>query len=1039
MKPIAIALLFFFTCINTSAKEPTPQQGNNPLKVDGHDFYGADPSVVVADDGRLFLFPTTDNRDWEKQFGWSCYSSDNLTDWTDHGVIFSNEDSQWGVNKAWAPDVIKRNGKYYFYYYFNNGGGGKGGVGVAVADQPEGPFRELTPERLCRGHDPAVFADDDGRVWLYLQDTVYELGDDMKSLKSGPTNLNLEYRPEKFEAAYVFKRDDLYYFTIARGWNNLIYYTGKSPTGPFEFRGEFMKPYGGNNHHSIVKYQGRWVIFYHEWVKNDPDHQRRLRAEYLNFNDDGTIQMVEPTETGVSFATTTQPVADSVADSIEQRSGDWVVNGNETIRDKRIRLDGTLILPKDAKLTLENCTLEITGDYSRQHSVEWRGGTLVTKNCGVGGFVNEDGTAIHTVFHLFDGLWEATDTTVSYSYGISFHWETGKGVLRGKRLKAGPRPDAIILSGEADVELVDSDFPIGLGVYCNQGGKTKLELLPGDSITATYDRDNLLPGVNWRLKMTNTRVERWFLFLRRIGSWQPPAEVTLAASKDMIVSLFVHNLKGETTLTNDLAEPLSIGNLTLKRSGDDPAGISMYAMYFSGDETDATIKGRTHICEWMQGAGTVRVEGIDKPQDMTFGCTTLELSNDAKLIANQVHFGRPMTWQPENEIGEANVKGNASLEATNISVNRVRFRAEDKSHVKIDGVERLGELIVSEEGGKIEVNEELNDLGTLNRPKVWIITDMSDKRLNGNEREGSVNDPDDISAMAGYLLMANEFDTLGIVVASTHRSQHSTSPDQAQWADDFFGDAYRADVASLNEAIGGYPETISFQQSCIKETAEKFKPNRTYTSLDDYDTIAGLLATAEMLRDDEPLNVVCWGSLTEPAILVNYCLATGKDDILKRVRFIAHWTNSPLHQGSKEHPENVANCREDAAACRYMKQVAAEGKIIFHECGAIGQHGIVSGGPKGRDYFDQFRKSRLGEIFVDGKFVHNGVDHSDSATYWALLGTHGVGLNDLRPDGVNTAEIEAANEKKFRDESQRIHDELLRRSQIVSADRLRPK
>lgn len=730
--------------------------------------------------------------------------------------------------------------------------------------------------------------------------------------------------------------------------------------------------------------------------------------------------------------------ASADADEIVLRSGDWIVRGDETIRDSHIRLDGTLILPKDTSLTLEDCTLEIIGDYSRQHSVEWKGGTLVTKNCKIGGFVNESGTAIHTVFHLYEGLWEATDTTVSYAYGISFHWEKGKGVLRGLRLKAGPRPDAIILSGEADVELVDSDFPIGLGVYCDKGGKTELNLLPGDSITANYNRDNLLPGVNWQLKMTNTRVERWFLFLRRIGGWQRPAEVTLTASRDMIVSLFPHNLKGEITLTNDLAQPLVMGNLTLKRSGDDPAGISMYAMYFSGDETNATIKGRTHICEWMQGAGTVRVEGIDKPQDMTFGCTTLELSGEAKLIANRVHFGRPMTWQPESNIGEANVKDNALLEATDISVNKVRFRAEDNAMVQINGVERLGALLTSEEGGKIQVDEAGQASAAPTRPKVWIITDMSDKRLKGGEKEGSVNDPDDISAMAGYLLMANEFETLGIVVASTHRNEHRESPDQAVWASEYFGSAYESDVAALNKEIGGFPETIKFKQSCIKKSAERFNSKSTYVSLNRYDTVADLLATAETIGGDDVLNVLCWGSLTEPAILVNHCLATGKHDVLKRVRFIAHWTNSPLHQGSKEHPENVANCREDSAACSYLKRMAFDGKIRFYECGAIGQHGIVSGAPKGREYYDQFRTSKLGTIFVDGKFAYNGVDHSDSATYWTLLGTYGVSLNDIRPNGVNTAEIEKENEQTFRNHSRRIHDELLRRSDVVLAASLQP-
>ncbi|MGI9472189.1 MAG: hypothetical protein ACR2NZ_11680 [Rubripirellula sp.] len=402
--------------------------------------------------------------------------------------------------------------------------------------------------------------------------------------------------------------------------------------------------------------------------------------------------------------------ADSLsAQEVEIRRGDWTVSGEESIRDQHIQLDGSLILPEGSKLTLDNCTLEIVGDYSREHSVEWKGGTLVSRNCKLGGFIDDSGTAIHTVFHLYEGLWEATDTVVSYSYGISFHWEKGKAVLRGKRLKAGPRPDAIILSGEADVDLVDCDFPIGIGVYCNKGGAASLSLLPGDSINAVYDRETLLPGVNWRLKLTNTRVERWFLFLRQIGDWQPPAEVTISDSKEMIVSLFTHNLKGDVTLTNDLEEPLKIGNLTLKRSQQKPAGISMFAMYFSGDETDAKIQGRTHICEWMQSGGSVRVRSLHEAQDLTFGCTTLELSNHAHLSAKDVHFGRPLTWQPEANIGEANVKDEAMLTAKNISVNNVRFRTEGNGRVDIEGVERHGTLEIREDGGSIMVEESVGD------------------------------------------------------------------------------------------------------------------------------------------------------------------------------------------------------------------------------------------------------------------------------------------------------------------------------------------
>lgn len=318
------------------------------------------------------------------------------------------------------------------------------------------------------------------------------------------------------------------------------------------------------------------------------------------------------------------------------------------------------------------------------------------------------------------------------------------------------------------------------------------------------------------------------------------------------------------------------------------------------------------------------------------------------------------------------------------------------------------------------------------KPIVWIYTDMSDGTLKGSERTGHVNDPDDISAMAGYVLLANEFDTRGIVVASTHRQEHAHTPDQGNWANAFFGDAYRAEVANLNEIIGGYPADLHFTQSCIKESAERYDPKRAYTSLDAHSTVKSLFDLAEAEPTGATINVLCWGSLTEPAILVNHCLATGRADLLKKLRFIAHWTNSPLRQGTPEHPERVANCREDAAACAYLKSMAAAGRIDYRECGAIGQSGIVSGAPRGAEYYENFKVSRLGRIFAEGKFVFGNVDHSDSATYWVLLGTMGVTLNDIPADGSNHATREKANEDTFRAHSPALHEELLRRARAAA-------
>jgi hypothetical protein len=305
------------------------------------------------------------------------------------------------------------------------------------------------------------------------------------------------------------------------------------------------------------------------------------------------------------------------------------------------------------------------------------------------------------------------------------------------------------------------------------------------------------------------------------------------------------------------------------------------------------------------------------------------------------------------------------------------------------------------------------------KPAVWIYTDMSDKTLVGSEATGTVNDPDDISAMAGYLLMSNEFDTRGIVVASTHRSQHRTSPDQGAWANKFFGDAYAKDLPRLNAVIGGYPARHTFVESCIKKTLEHFDPTKTYSSLANHPTIKSLVDHVASNRDT--IHVLIWGSTTEPAILVKHLLDTKRDSLLKRLRFIPHWTA----------PSTIANCNEDSKGCTYMHTLAKNGTISYHELGSIGQSGIVSGQPRTAGYYDPFKTSGLGKIFVEGKFAYGGVDHSDAATYWTLLGTYGVSLKDIPPNG--TTPNLTSTESAFKKNSPAIHEELLRRSKIAAS------
>jgi len=291
-----------------------PVLGSNPL------FFGADPSSLVSQDGRMWIYPTTNEPNWADQVDWHAWSSSDLVNWTDHGVIFSMQDSGWATKFAWAPDCAYKNGKYYLYYYFNKGNPG-GGVGVAVSDKPEGPFKEALGHRLVTGHDPSLFVDDGGRAYLYVQDVAYRLNGDMISLASDKIDLDIDYRPKPFEAVYVFKRNGIYYYTIVAEFNRLIYYMGDSPLGPFRYKGESMDKYGGNNHHSVVEYGGKWILWYHGWV---PGHHRRVRGEYLQFNPDGTIQKVKITDEGVGPLTCTGSSQESEKAPVGRRPAIYV-------------------------------------------------------------------------------------------------------------------------------------------------------------------------------------------------------------------------------------------------------------------------------------------------------------------------------------------------------------------------------------------------------------------------------------------------------------------------------------------------------------------------------------------------------------------------------------------------------------------------------------------------------------------------------------------------------------------------------------------
>ena len=290
------------------------------------DQFSADPSARVFG-AKVYVYPSHDilAKEGQGRPGWFCmadyhvFSSSNLENWTDHGVIVSQDKVDWvdptGYS-MWAPDCIERDGKYYFYFPTRPqkaNGPMAMMVGVAVADQPYGPFVPQ-PEPIANvlGIDPNVFIDSDGQAYLYWSGRggffVSKLKDNMLELDSEPQVIdNLPAKGLK-EGAWVFERNGTYYLTfphVENGTERLEYAMGESPTGPFTMTGVIMdeSPTGcWTNHHSIIEFNDQWYLFYHH---NDLspyfDKNRSVRIDSLFFNGDGTIRKVVPTLRGVGI------------------------------------------------------------------------------------------------------------------------------------------------------------------------------------------------------------------------------------------------------------------------------------------------------------------------------------------------------------------------------------------------------------------------------------------------------------------------------------------------------------------------------------------------------------------------------------------------------------------------------------------------------------------------------------------------------------------------------------------------------------------
>ena len=277
--------------------------------------FTADPTARVFED-RVFLYASHD-RDYATSYDMNDYhvfSSDDLVNWQDHGVVLDAND--FWATQLYAPDCVYDSVNMRYALFFPNGGSN---IGVALSDKPYGPFTDALDRPLITPtypgasvswcFDPGVLIDDDGQAYLYfgggMPDTgnnarVIRLNSDLISLKDESATTIIV--PDYFEAPFTVKRNDKYYFTYSTNWENghgirIDYMMSDNPMTGWVYKGVVIENppenNGDNNHHSLVEYKGQWYVFYHSRnlsnLLGKTNHQRSVNIDRISFTENGEI------------------------------------------------------------------------------------------------------------------------------------------------------------------------------------------------------------------------------------------------------------------------------------------------------------------------------------------------------------------------------------------------------------------------------------------------------------------------------------------------------------------------------------------------------------------------------------------------------------------------------------------------------------------------------------------------------------------------------------------------------------------------------
>lgn len=320
-KTCLLGVLILFFC-NLFAQNKVIKKSGNPI-IKG---WYADPEVAIYGN-QYWIYPTM-SAPFNEQVFMDAFHSSDLVNWKKQPHILDSSIIKWVKSALWAPAAIKKENKYYLFFGANDIHDGTkeiGGIGVAVADSPAGPYKDYLGKPLvgdiyngAQPIDQYVFKDKDGTYYLiyggWSHCNIAKLKSDFTGFMPFADGATFKpITPDGYvEGPIMFIRNSKYYFMWSESsWAHsnykVAYAIADNVMGPFKKIGTILeqdpKVATGAGHHSVMQIPKTddWYIVYHRRPLNETDQNHRVTCiDKMFFNENGLINPVKITFKGVN-------------------------------------------------------------------------------------------------------------------------------------------------------------------------------------------------------------------------------------------------------------------------------------------------------------------------------------------------------------------------------------------------------------------------------------------------------------------------------------------------------------------------------------------------------------------------------------------------------------------------------------------------------------------------------------------------------------------------------------------------------------------